>query len=85
LHSGDITNSDRQGNACWSLSVRTVGERAPLRRWDAWQSVGITWGYLFNAAPYLMTLAIMIATSASRRNLAGVPGAYTQGAEQLEP
>ncbi|MCG6971281.1 MAG: ABC transporter permease [Gammaproteobacteria bacterium] len=41
----------------------------------ALQSVGITWGYyLFNAAPYILTLAIMIATSSSRRRVAGMPG-----------
>lgn len=41
----------------------------------ALQSVGITWGYyLFNAAPYVLTLGIMIATSSSFRRLAGLPG-----------
>lgn len=41
----------------------------------ALQSVGITGGYyLFNAAPYVLTLAIMIATSSPRRTLAGAPG-----------
>jgi simple sugar transport system permease protein len=41
----------------------------------ALQSVGITWGYyLFNAAPYVLTLAIMIATCSTRRTLAGAPG-----------
>lgn len=40
----------------------------------ALQSVGITQGYyLFNAAPYLLTLGIMIATSSSRVRLAGAP------------
>jgi len=39
------------------------------------QSVGITGGYyLFSAAPYVLTLAIMIATCSTRRNLAGAPG-----------
>lgn len=38
------------------------------------QSVGISWGYyLFNAAPYVLTLGIMIATSSSSRRLAGMP------------
>jgi len=41
----------------------------------ALQSVGVTWGYyLFNAAPYVVTLAIMIATCSPRRTLAGAPG-----------
>jgi simple sugar transport system permease protein len=41
----------------------------------ALQSVGITSGYyLFNAAPYLLTLAIMIATCSPNRSLAGAPG-----------
>src|SRR2546429_10015924 len=40
----------------------------------ALQSVGITWGYyLFNAAPYVVTLGIMIATCSPRRTLAGAP------------
>jgi len=41
----------------------------------ALQSVGITSGYyLFSAAPYVVTLAIMIATCSPRRSLAGAPG-----------
>ena len=41
----------------------------------ALQSVGVTGGYyLFNAAPYVVTLAIMIATCSPRRTLAGAPG-----------
>lgn len=41
----------------------------------ALQSVGVTWGYyLFNAAPYILTLGIMAATSSSRRRVAGMPG-----------
>ncbi|MBL8382555.1 MAG: ABC transporter permease [Burkholderiales bacterium] len=41
----------------------------------ALQSVGITSGYyLFNAAPYVLTLAIMIATCSPHRSLAGAPG-----------
>jgi simple sugar transport system permease protein len=41
----------------------------------ALQSVGVTTGYyLFNAAPYLLTLAIMIATCSTRHTLAGAPG-----------
>lgn len=40
----------------------------------ALQSVGITAGYyLFNAAPYVLTLGIMIATSSPHRTLAGMP------------
>jgi general nucleoside transport system permease protein len=41
----------------------------------ALQSVGITGGYyLFNAAPYVVTLAIMIATCSPTRMLSGAPG-----------
>src|SRR5215470_4514920 len=41
----------------------------------ALQSVGLTSGYyLFNAAPYVLTLAIMIATCSPRRTLSGAPG-----------
>jgi general nucleoside transport system permease protein len=41
----------------------------------ALQSVGITQGYyLFNAAPYLLTLVIMIVSSSPRRALVGAPG-----------
>ncbi len=40
------------------------------------QSVGIEQGYyLFNAAPYVLTLLIMIVTCSPKRSLAGVPGA----------
>ena len=42
----------------------------------ALQSVGIKQGYyLFNAAPYILTLLIMILTCSPKRTLAGVPGA----------
>jgi len=41
----------------------------------ALQSVGITSGYyLYNAAPYVLTLAIMVATCSRHRTLAGAPG-----------
>jgi len=41
----------------------------------ALQSVGVTQGYyLFYAAPYILTLVIMIATSSPTRSLAGAPG-----------
>jgi ABC-type uncharacterized transport system permease subunit len=41
----------------------------------ALQSVGVTQGYyLFNAAPYVLTLAIMIATCSPERSLRGAPG-----------
>ena len=42
----------------------------------ALQSVGIDWGYyLFNAVPYILTLAIMIITCSPKRRLTGAPGA----------
>ena len=41
----------------------------------ALQSVGVTQGYyLFNAAPYVLTLGIMALTSAPRQRLTGAPG-----------
>ncbi|MNT57582.1 hypothetical protein D3C72_1949580 [compost metagenome] len=44
----------------------------------ALQSVGVSQGYyLFYAAPYVMTLIIMIATSSPTRTLAGMPGALS--------
>ncbi|WP_159952536.1 ABC transporter permease [Rhizobium sp. 18065] len=44
----------------------------------ALQSVGVTEGYyLFYAAPYVLTLIIMIATSSPTRSLAGAPGALS--------
>ncbi|MEB3210191.1 MAG: ABC transporter permease [Leptolyngbyaceae bacterium] len=46
----------------------------------ALQSVGIEEGYyIFNAAPYVLTLAIMIFTCSPKRTLTGVPGALGTG------
>jgi len=40
----------------------------------ALQSVGVTQGYyLLNAAPYILTLLIMIVTCSPRRSLIGAP------------
>jgi len=40
------------------------------------QSLGVNGYYhLFNASPYLLTLAVMVATCSSNRSLAGMPGA----------
>ncbi len=44
----------------------------------ALQSVGVTQGYyLFYAAPYVLTLAILIATSSPVRSMTGAPGALS--------
>lgn len=44
----------------------------------ALQSVGVTQGYyLFYAAPYVLTLVIMIITSSPTRTLSGAPGALS--------
>jgi len=44
----------------------------------ALQSVGVSSGYyLFYAAPYVLTLVIMIATSSPTRSLTGAPGALS--------
>jgi general nucleoside transport system permease protein len=52
-----------------SLLFGSAGALGP-----ALQSVGVTFGYhLLNAAPYILTLAIMIATSSAHRTLAGQP------------
>lgn len=41
----------------------------------ALQSVGISQGYhFFNAAPHILTLAILIASSSSKRSIKGAPG-----------
>lgn len=41
----------------------------------AMQSVGVTQGYyLFYAAPYVLTLGVLIATSSPNRALSGAPG-----------
>ena len=56
--------------ACWPPAntggASTLGQRA--------RSVGVTSGYyLFNAAPYALTLAIIVATSSRDRALNGQP------------
>jgi len=44
------------------------------------QTVGIRWGYyLFYAAPYVVTLAVLVATVHSGRALRGMPGALSIG------
>ncbi len=44
----------------------------------ALQSVGVTSGYyMFYAAPYVLTLVILVATSSPTRSLAGAPGALS--------
>lgn len=44
----------------------------------ALQSVGVTQGYyLFYAAPYVLTLGLLIATSSTTRQLTGAPGALS--------
>ena len=52
-----------------SLAFGGAGALGP-----ALQSVGVTSGYyLFNAAPYILTLAIMIITCSPKRTLTGAP------------
>ncbi|MBS0640558.1 MAG: ABC transporter permease [Acetobacteraceae bacterium] len=44
------------------------------------QTVGITWGYyLFYAAPYIVTLVVLIITARGGRSLAGMPGQLSIG------
>lgn len=46
----------------------------------ALQSVGVQSNYyLWNAAPYILTLAVMIVTSSPKRTLGGMPGALGTG------
>jgi ABC-type uncharacterized transport system permease subunit len=46
----------------------------------ALQSAGISYGYhLFNAAPYVLTLMVMILTSSPSKALSGAPGELTLG------
>jgi simple sugar transport system permease protein len=53
-----------------SLLFGAAGALAP-----SLQAVGVTSGYyLFNAAPYFLTLVIMVLSSSSRHRLAGAPG-----------
>jgi simple sugar transport system permease protein len=41
----------------------------------ALQAIGISSGtYLFNAAPYILTLLILVLSSSSRHRIAGAPG-----------
>ena len=55
------------------LSVFPAGAIGP-----ALQSVGITQGYyFFNAAPYILTLLIMIGSSGSKRAMRDAPGELT--------
>lgn len=43
------------------------------------QSLGVNgYFYLFNASPYLLTLALMVATCSPNRSLAGMPGALAK-------
>ena len=45
----------------------------------ALQSIGVNWGYyLFNAAPYFLTLGIMVATSKSTGMVSGMPGQFVK-------
>src|SRR4029434_1456007 len=56
----------------WPLGSLVLRGAAALG--PALQSVGVTSGYhLFNAAPYILTLAIMIITCSPKRTLTGAP------------
>jgi len=45
----------------------------------ALQTVGITsYYYLFNAFPFILTLAVMVLTCSNKRILSGVPGALAE-------
>jgi simple sugar transport system permease protein len=46
----------------------------------ALQAIGVGgYYYLFNASPYILTLAVMIATCSNKRTLTGSPGALGTG------
>lgn len=43
------------------------------------QAIGINWGYyLFNAAPYFLTLIILVVSSSADKTLDGMPGEFTR-------
>ena len=66
-----LTARDDAGPA--SVGCFDAGEREVV---PALQAVGIDGGYyLFNAAPYVLTLAIMVITCSPKRTLTGAPGA----------
>jgi ABC-type uncharacterized transport system permease subunit len=58
--------------ACFGASLLFGGAGA---LGPALQAVGVTSGtYLLNAAPYILTLIILVLSSSSRRRIAGAPG-----------
>ena len=58
--------------ACFGASLLFGGAGA---LGPALQAVGVTSGtYLLNAAPYILTLVILVLSSSSRRRIAGAPG-----------
>ena len=62
------------GSRCAACGRRCCSARAGAIS-PALQSVGVTQGYyLFSAAPYVLTLALMIATCSPERSLRGAPG-----------
>ena len=68
--------------ARWEPDALPLGRRcssaARARSGPALQSVGVSSGYyLFNAAPYALTLGIMVATSSANRRLPGQPAELT--------
>ena len=67
------SSSSRAGTRCCASRASLLfGGAAALG--PALQSVGVSQGYhLFNAAPYILTLLIMIATCSPKRTLVGAP------------
>ncbi len=63
-------------NCIWaSLLFGAAGALGP-----SLQTVGITWGYyLFYAAPYIVTLVVLIITARGGRSLRGMPGQLSIG------
>ena len=56
--------------ACRGAAVRRRGRIGP-----SLQAIGVTQGYyFFNAAPYILTLGIMIATSSAKHSSRDMPG-----------
>ena len=61
-----------------AASGRRCCSAAPARSARRCRSVGVSQGYhLFNAAPYVLTLVIMIVTCSPKRTLAGAPAELT--------
>lgn len=93
FYPGAWTESISSGQGLMAVALVIFARWDPVRCWYAsmvfggaqaigpsLQAVGISTGYyLWNASPYLLTLAVMILTCSPKRTLAGAPGALGSG------